>query len=703
MAEIVIKLVNGELAGKTAQQINKEFAAARLQVSKLEVGTKEWIKANERLDRAKQTMADYKAQVEATSKASGILKQQFGGILNQIPGFSQLSGALSAAKGGVGGLVSGFGVLKTAIAATGLGLLLIVIAALVSAFKNFTPLIDKVEQIFGGIRAVVQELTNRLTNLGAGLWKIITGAPGGLKQVQDSFDGLSNSIKKAYDAGVELAALQQDLDDRNRGIAISNAEAERSIERLIIQSKNRTLAEKERLSFLDQAEKKAREQFEKENKLTLDNLELSMKKARLKTKLSDDEIFQLAEGTLAQEIEYEKRGNLDDELLQEIADNRVKVINIEGRTNNLLEKINNQRDKLREAKEAKDAKAAEERQKREDEARKKREQDAQQELQALTNLANLRNERYLAGIKDAQLKELETIRLGTEEKIAALKGSEETIALQRAELQAMAEQQLQAVKDKYAAEAAAKDQKAKDDEMLRQSLAADKAIDLAQREADQKRLIKQAELEFTSGALGIAIQLLGEDEKARKKNAAAIKAFSIAKILVDLQQEIAGYMANPASTASLGVVGTLKTILAVARAGVAVRNVAAQKFELGGYLEGPRHSQGGIPIEAEGGEFIFSRAAVQGIGVANLARMNNMFAAGGPVNPFESARTAAASSAQTGGSQGMPVDFSPVVAEIRSLVAAMDRRIDRLEVINDLTKTKKGLQTLNELKSDADV
>ena len=48
----------------------------------------------------------------------------------------------------------------------------------------------------------------------------------------------------------------------------------------------------------------------------------------------------------------------------------------------------------------------------------------------------------------------------------------------------------------------------------------------------------------------------------------------------------------------------------------------AQKFETGGLVGGRRHSQGGTLIEAERGEFVMSRNAVQSIGVDNLEAMN---------------------------------------------------------------------------------
>ena len=46
------------------------------------------------------------------------------------------------------------------------------------------------------------------------------------------------------------------------------------------------------------------------------------------------------------------------------------------------------------------------------------------------------------------------------------------------------------------------------------------------------------------------------------------------------------------------------------------------KFEHGGYVGGNRHSQGGTIIEAERGEFVMSRNAVESIGLETLNQMN---------------------------------------------------------------------------------
>ena len=53
-----------------------------------------------------------------------------------------------------------------------------------------------------------------------------------------------------------------------------------------------------------------------------------------------------------------------------------------------------------------------------------------------------------------------------------------------------------------------------------------------------------------------------------------------------------------------------------------IKTIQAQKYEQGGLVGGRRHSQGGTMIEAEQGEFVMNRNAVDSIGADNLSRMN---------------------------------------------------------------------------------
>ena len=65
--------------------------------------------------------------------------------------------------------------------------------------------------------------------------------------------------------------------------------------------------------------------------------------------------------------------------------------------------------------------------------------------------------------------------------------------------------------------------------------------------------------------------------------------------------------------------------LVAAQGAAAIGVIASQKppkMERGGLVGGRRHSQGGTMIEAEQGEFVMSRNAVDAIGIENLNRMN---------------------------------------------------------------------------------
>ena len=53
------------------------------------------------------------------------------------------------------------------------------------------------------------------------------------------------------------------------------------------------------------------------------------------------------------------------------------------------------------------------------------------------------------------------------------------------------------------------------------------------------------------------------------------------------------------------------------------------KFEQGGLVGGRRHSQGGTIIEAERGEFVMSRNAVESVGLEAMNRINEGGSAGG--------------------------------------------------------------------------
>lgn len=144
---------------------------------------------------------------------------------------------------------------------------------------------------------------------------------------------------------------------------------------------------------------------------------------------------------------------------------------------------------------------------------------------------------------------------------------------------------------------------------------------------DAEKAIKRAILEST-------IKFLGEIIKEQ------IKAFIIEHSLQQAQNKKSESeaMKNGAKIAAFyGPAALAKTLAKgvpyIIGVGAAVAAfTAAQKFEQGGVVGGKRHSQGGTLIEAEQGEFVMSRNAVQSIGLENLAQMNATGSGGVTVN-----------------------------------------------------------------------
>lgn len=69
--------------------------------------------------------------------------------------------------------------------------------------------------------------------------------------------------------------------------------------------------------------------------------------------------------------------------------------------------------------------------------------------------------------------------------------------------------------------------------------------------------------------------------------------------------------------------------LIAASGAMQIKAIKAQKYQYGGIVGGNRHSQGGTMIEAEQGEFVMSRDAVEAVGIENLNRMNTGLGGGG--------------------------------------------------------------------------
>lgn len=283
---------------------------------------------------------------------------------------------LKEAKKGIDLTKTGLSSFGGLIKASGIGVLLTLVGGLIAAFTKFDPLMEKLSATFAGLNAIVDVFVERMIRIGQGLAEIASGNfSEGIDMVRNSFDGMGASMATAAGEAYELSLAMAELEDTMRAQIVLNAEASKQVDKLILQSKNRSLSDKQRIALLDQAAKIERANFEQNKKIKEDEYNLALRNAKIGTQLSEQEIEQLVLNQGKQEELNKRRGKLSDEVLQSLAEKKAAIINTESETINVEEKIANRRSALLEQQ------AAE--QKRVSEAREKAAEELQKEFDKL--------------------------------------------------------------------------------------------------------------------------------------------------------------------------------------------------------------------------------------------------------------------------------------------------------------------------------
>jgi hypothetical protein len=116
--------------------------------------------------------------------------------------------------------------------------------------------------------------------------------------------------------------------------------------------------------------------------------------------------------------------------------------------------------------------------------------------------------------------------------------------------------------------------------------------DNERRTQDLQMAVQREGLGAAAELFSLGADLLGQDEKARKKHASAIKAFEVAQVAINLASEVQGIWRNanlnPINAIVPGwgpVFAGIQTGFAVGRAGLQAAKISAQQFYLGGKIK----------------------------------------------------------------------------------------------------------------------
>lgn len=270
------------------------------------------IKQNREL--LKQLNAEYiglskptKEQTANIKKLSDTLKEQESVIGNNTRNVGNYKEAFAQAGNGIRVFGQGLGDLFKMILTNPVGIIIVAFTALLSVLKRFEPVFDFFERSLAGISGA------------------ITGVLGNIQKLLTlDFSGFVEGVSSAASESYKLAAAIQDLEDAQRAFNVETAKSEAAVKNLIIQSKDRTKTEKERLALLEEA-----------SRLEESNYQKALLLAKEEKRIADQQL-----------AVAERNGQANDELRDKAAQAEIKLIGLQSSSADLQEKITNRKNAL---------------------------------------------------------------------------------------------------------------------------------------------------------------------------------------------------------------------------------------------------------------------------------------------------------------------------------------------------------------------
>ena len=137
--------------------------------------------------------------------------------------------SLPGLQNGLGGVASGF---KAVSASNPFTVILLLLPPIITYLSKFEGIFDLIENVVAGVGGAIQGVIS-------GFSKLLTL----------DFAGFADEVGKGATEAYNLSKATQDLEDNMRDFEVQSAKAEASVKNLIIQSKDRTKTEQERIDL----------------------------------------------------------------------------------------------------------------------------------------------------------------------------------------------------------------------------------------------------------------------------------------------------------------------------------------------------------------------------------------------------------------------------------------------------------------------
>lgn len=436
---IKLQIIMNDKEAGTIEKAEAYTKLLQIEKRKLNLSTKEGI------ERLKEINIQQDKNNELVKNSSNKLQEQKIGIGNYRDGFSTLTNQFKNGEIGLKGLTTGFfQVGKATLAALWpLGLVAAAIGLLYAVFKNFAPLIDKIEQGFAGLTAAWGVLKNSLGQFLSGN-----------QSFKESMVGVGKSMQDAAKDAANLKKAEQDLADMTGGLEVANKKLETQMQSLLLQSKNKTLTEKESMALIDQAIELENQQFENKKKLNDEELRISQENIRIKNKLTADQYAKLKELGIDYAEELKDQGvQISDADVDRLKAAMLANEDIEQQKISIVEKAMNRKDALNEKAQAAAEKAAEKAAAAAEKAAKEEEEQAKKLLELKRKLKDTEFQLMDDGLEKSIAISKENLNRQLED----LKSNGQLTAELQANLEKVNEKDLQKIRDDFAKQKKEKD------------------------------------------------------------------------------------------------------------------------------------------------------------------------------------------------------------------------------------------------------
>ncbi|MNK21293.1 hypothetical protein D3C87_395470 [compost metagenome] len=322
------------------------------------------------------TMNDYKQQVADSFEQINIFNGGLSGLVSRAQEAGGVGPLLKGAFNGIGSGIMGMTKAAWGFVANPIGAILTAIVVAVqlgmAVFKNFTPVVEKVEQIMAALGAVVESVKNAFIGLFTG-------------DASNFFSNLTTGAAEAASEAIKLKEAQQQLAKQMELQEVLNAEAAKSIEDLKDKIEDQTLSEEERTEALKKANKIEKENYDQRKAITDKEYANAVKQIAIGKNLTAQELKDLSEKGFAYAQQLAERKSISKEELEMLKKTQMERSKIAGEEKGMVEKQTQalekiQKDTAAKLQDEKDKReAAEEKRKEREEQRRQKEQQIMQD------------------------------------------------------------------------------------------------------------------------------------------------------------------------------------------------------------------------------------------------------------------------------------------------------------------------------------